>query len=326
MNQFSHYKAPVEGQRIHFVYEAGSGSNPQPVLLLHGWPYSFHSLLHLVKPLARPEQFGGNAEDGLDVIVPSLPGFAFSDPPANPSSLRSIAGRLHRLMTDVLGYDRYLIQGGDFGAVAGEWLAMDFPAAVKGLHENLVAFRHAGSEYGSGQTGPGPATAQERAFVQGEKENFMRESAYFLLQSTRPETLSVAMMDSPVGTAAWIIEKFYKWSEQRDRTFEQIFTKDQLLTNVMIYLVTRSFHTSIWPYAAFKDDPFSVPPGQKIAVPVAVATFPDPLNPAPPRSFAARSRSNIVQWTEFSRGGHFPFLEQPEPFLKDFQKFARLVR
>lgn len=326
MNRFNHFTANVDDRTLHFIYEKGSGRNSQPLLLLHGWPYSFYSFNGIIEPLAHPERFGGSAEDGFDVIVPSLPGFVFSEAPKNPTNLRQLGGSLHRLMTDILGYDSYVVQGGDFGAVIADWLALDYTPSIKGIHANMPAFRHAGSEFGSGETGPGSASAEERAFVKREKENFMRESAYFMLQATRPETLSVAIMDSPVGQAAWIAEKFYFWTDKRQRAFEEIVPMDHLLTEVMLYLVTDSFSTSIWPYAAFADEPFTIPAGRRIEVPYALAAFPDPLTPVPPRSLAARSRSRIVQWTEMPRGGHFPFLEEPQLFLEDVRKFGRLMR
>lgn len=324
INRFQHFTVDIDGERMHFIYEIGSGKNSTPLLLLHGWPYSFHSFLNIIEPLAHPERSGGNADDGYDVIVPSLPGFVFSEAPPNPIGGRGMARRFQRLMTDVLGYERYVVQGGDIGAVTGDWLALDYPQSISGLHETLLGLRHEGADFGSGETGSGQATAAEREFVRREKENVARGGAYSMVQRTRPETLSFAVNGSPVGAAAWIIEKYYFWADKRERAFEQIFLTDDLLTNVMLYLVTDSFNTAVWSYAS--DEPSAVPFGKRIEVPVGFAAFPDPYSLPPPRSFAARTRSNIMQWTEMPRGGHFPFQEQPQLFVEDVRKFGRLVR
>ena len=329
MNRFNHYTAQVDKQTVHFVYEPGSGKNSQPLLLLHGWPYSFYSFLNLVEPLAHPERFGGNAEDGFDVIIPSLPGFAFSEAPRELQGLRFAANRLHRLMTQTLGYDRFIVQGGDFGDVAGVWMALDHPESIIGLHENQLAFRDAGTAFNSGRI-VGSSTAEERAYMKREQENFPNQFAYFQLQSTRSETLSMAVMDSPVGQASWIVEKFYYWTDKSRKSFEQIYSMDHLLTEVMVYLVTDSFHTSIRPYTAFralKDETPIIPQGRKITIPVGLAAFPnDALAPIPPRSLLERSRSNIVQWTQMPNGGHFPFYEEPKRFIDDIIAFGRKLR
>lgn len=325
INRFDHFKVTVDGQELHFIHEKGSGTNPQPLLLLHGWPYSFYSFIDLIEPLAHPERRGGEPEDGFDVVVASLPGYGFSSKPAQPLGPQRIAGYMDRLMTDVLGYDRYLAQGGDWGGYIASRLGFDHATHVKGVHSNSFMVRHAGAVLGSGQTGPGPVTEEESAFVQREQDVFLYEGGYSIIQGTRPLSLSYAMMDSPVGAAAWIIEKFYAWSDRRSRAFEAIFTKDRLLTEVMVYLVTDTFNTATWIYSAFfSEGSANLPSDQRIEVPVAFAAFPDPVFSSPPRSFMERSH-NVVQWTDMPRGGHFPFLEEPELFLEDVRKFGRLV-
>lgn len=213
INRFKQYRADINGQKLHFIYEKSSGKNPQPLLLLHGFPYSFYSFSEVIEPLAHPERFGGNAEDGFDVIVPSLPNYHFSDAPQDLQGLRSAANRIHRLMTDVLGYKKFVVQGGDHGDVIGLWMARDYPNSLLGLHENQLAVRNDDAAYSTGKI-VGKSTAAERAFMAAEKKRFDEQSAYFLLQMTRAETLSMAMTDSPVGQAGWIVEKFYYWTDK----------------------------------------------------------------------------------------------------------------
>lgn len=326
LNRFSHFRASVEGLDLHFVHERGSGRRPQPLLLLHGWPYSFASFADLIEPLTHPERAGGDAEDGFDVVVASLPGYGFSGKPDRPLGPRRMGDLLDRLMTGVLGYDRYLVQGGDWGGYIASRLGFDHAAHVAGVHSHSFMVRHDGAPLGSGQTGPSPATEEERAFVEREQQVFGVEGAYSLIQGTRPQTLAYAMLDSPVGAAAWIVEKFYAWADRRERPFEQIFTLDRLLTEVMVYLVTDTFNTAAWIYAAaFPEGSATLPPGQRVEAPTAFAAFPDPVFGAPPRSFMEYSH-NVVQWTAMPRGGHFPFLETPDLFLEDVRRFGRLVR
>ena len=325
INRFRNYRVNIDGQKLHFIVEKGSGKNPQPLLLIHGWPYSFLSYLDVIERLAHPERFGGNADDGFDVVVVSVPGYGFSEATAGPIGLREFGKRYHRLMTEVLGYKQYIVHGGDQGAISASFMAFDYPQSVKGLHQYLVFPRHPESPYGSGQVGPNPTQA-ELAFVKDEVERFAQQSAYFNVHLTRPETLSVAMMDSPVGTASWIVEKYYYWTDQRQRPFEKIVTKDQLLNEVMLYLVTDTFRTSLWPYAAFQTETPVLPAGKKIVVPTAITAWPDPLNKMPPREFVERSRGNIVQWTQMPCGGHFPFYEEPKRFIDDIIAFGRKLR
>lgn len=329
INRFQHYRATIDNRKIQFIYEKGSGKNPQPLLILHGFPYSSISYLKIIEPLAHPERFGGRAEDGFDVIVPDLPGFGFSDAPADLRGLRFFAGQMRRLMTEVLGYDKFIVQGGDMGDHIGVWMALDHPENIFGLHENGLAIRNAEVGFNIGET-KGAATAEERDFLKREHENAGRESAYAMLQGSRSITLAAAMADSPVGQAAWIIEKYYYWSDKTQKPFEQIYSMEHLLDEVMYYLATDSFETAIRPYAAFgkiKGEDLAIPDGKKLTVPIAFGVFPnDGLLLTPPRSLMERSRSNIVQWTGLPRGGHFPFLEEPLLFVEDVRNFGRVLR
>lgn len=316
INELPQFTASVKGRQLHFVHKRSSNPRARALLLLHGWPYSFWSFSEVIEPLSRD----------FHVVVPSIPGFAFSEAPANaPRGLRLISGHIHSLMADTLGYASYIAQGSDHGAVIADWLALDLPEALLGEHTNLIALRHKGAGYASGETGLANPSAAEARFVADEQATFRQESAYFELQRTRPETIAFAMADSPVGMAAYILDKWQKWSDTRARNLEQIYGRDRLLTEVMLYLVTDSFATSLWPYAGFALEPFSIPVGRTVDVPFGFSGHPDPLNEPPPREFIAHGRTRIIQWEVASDGGHFPFLENPGRFVASVQRFSEML-
>ena len=317
INRFDHFTAPVDGIDIHFIHEKGSGPTPMPLILSHGWPGTVVEFLDFIEPLAHPERFGGKVEDAFDVIAPSLPGFGFSGRPPRPYGPRKIAGLFNRLMTDVLGYDGYLAQGGDWGGGISTWLGFDAAPACKAVHLNIMMMRHP----------DGPQTAEELAW----EDRFMREQemeeGYRTLQGTKPQTLSYAMMDSPVGIAAWILEKFNSWSDTEGDDVESAHSKDVLLTNIMVYIVTRTFNTASWIYYGRREEGGRIfdTGGKRVEVPTACALFPKELLAWPPRSYVERL-VNVQRWTEMPRGGHFAALEVPDLLLDDIRTFARTLR
>lgn len=327
LNQLPNFLADIGARKLHFVHERGSGPQPRPLLLIHGWAYSAYSFRHVLDQLAHPERYGGDARDAFSVVAVSAPGYLFSARPRAPESLRSFGRLYHQLMFKVLGYERYLIDGADQGALSGSWIALENPKAIAGvrLSANVIFPRHAEAPFGSGKVGAKPSAA-EVAYVKEEADTFQRKSAYFPTHLMLPETLSAAMVDSPVGQAAWLVDRHYHWTDLRHRTLEQAFGgMDRLIDEIMFYLVTDSFRTSIWPYAAFQDDVPALQPAQKIFVPFGITAWPDPLAPAPPRSFVERSRPNIVHWTTMPRGGHLPFIEEPKLWLDDLRMFNRRI-
>lgn len=317
LNKFTQFRVDVSGRSIHFVRlspPSGSQAKSIPLMLLHGWPYTFATMLPLAEHLA---------DAGFEVIVPSLPGVTFSEAPDDQiRGLRFISRRLDDLMVQVLGHSRYLIHGGDHGAVVADWIALDQPDHVAGIHANMIAFRHAGAGYGSGQTGVNDPRPEESAYVKAEVENMDRESAYFRLQLTRPETITYALSDSPVGWAACMLDKWQKWTDTHNKPFESIYGREPLLTEVMLFLVTESVATSIWPYAGFGLEPFGLEPGQTVNVPFGYSSFNDPLLPRIPRTFVERSRTDIRFWREHQNGGHFPMLEQTQALAADIVAFS----
>jgi len=316
INKFENFKSKIEGIDIHFIYEKGSGSNPKPLLLSHGWPGSIIEFLNIIEKLAHPEKFGGKEEDSFDVIVPSLPGYGFSGRPAKPIGPRKMSSIFNSLMTDVLGYKKYIAQGGDFGGTIATWLAYDFPNNMLGIHINILIIRHP----------DGPQTKEEKEWQERFKKEQRIEDGYRTQQATKPQTLSYAMMDSPVGVAAWIIEKMRSWSDIKNGDIESVYSKDILLSNIMIYLVTKTFNTASWIYYGRREEGGRTLPKEHLPlkVPTAVALFPKEYLEWAPRSYVERIY-NIQQWTEMPKGGHFAALEQPDLLIKDIKDFARIL-
>ena len=249
------------------------------------------------------------------MVVPSLPGYGFSPAPARAVGPRQIARWLDQLMVEAFGDAKYLVQGGDWGALIACWLNYD-GGGCAGVHINLMGWDASGAE---------PETDEERAYAARVASIMDDGLGYAHQQRTRPQTLSFAMHDSPVGTAAWILEKFYGWSD-RTQGFDKTFTRDQLLTNIMLYVATDSFLGAALLYRGLQLERavgYGLPAGpHRLQRPVAVANFPEEFLPWPPRSFVERTM-NVVRWTDFDRGGHFPALECPTPFRIDLQACVR---
>ena len=317
INKFSNFITNVDDIDIHFIKEKGSGSNPMPLLMLHGWPGSIVEFLHIIEKLAHPERFGGKEEDAFDVIVPSLPGFGFSGYPSHPIGPRKMAEIFNKLMTKNLGYKNYLSQGGDWGATISNWLGYDHSKFCSGIHLNCLTMRHP----------DGPQTKEEKNWEERFTKDQIMQEGYRTQQATKPQTLSYAMMDSPVGVAAWILEKFYSWSDIKNNNIESVYSKDILLTNIMVYLVSNTFNTSSWIYFGRREEGgrFFPKDFHRIEVPTGVAIFPKEMSEWPPRSYVERI-FNIKHWTKMPNGGHFAALEQPELLVNDIRVFAQTLR
>ena len=317
INIFSQFRAQVDGIDIHFIHEVGSGPSPTPLIISHGWPGTVVEFMKVIEPLAHPERFGGKVEDAFTVIAPSLPGFGFSGAPPRPYGPRKIADILNTLMTEVLGYDSYIAQGGDWGGTISAWLGFDHSKYCHAIHINILTLRHA----------DGPQTPEEKRWEQQFDIDQEMENGYRTQQATKPQTLSYGMMDSPVGIAAWIIEKFHSWSDTDGENIESAHSKDDLLTNIMIYIVTRTFNTASWIYYGRREEGGRILSnnGDSITVPTGCALFPKEMSAWPPQSYVKRM-CNVQHWTEMPRGGHFGALEEPELLVEDIRTFARKLR
>lgn len=311
LNALPNFTADVEGERIHFVHLKGNGTKP-PLLLLHGWPGSYLEFERLLQPLA---------DDGHDVVVPSLPGFAFSHPITGVIGPRRTGELMHALMGQLFGQARYIVQGGDWGAHIASWMAYAQPDALLGIHVNMMDIFPEDAQ---------PETPEEKDLFARRANILEWERGYSFEQETRPQTLGVAMADSPVGAAGWILEKFGKWADlpktaDGSPDIWSKFSEEQLLTNIMLYLAPSSMVTATWIYyGRHLEDSGKFPAGTKIRVPTGVAAFPDPVFLPTPRSYAERSY-DIVHWSEMEQGGHFAALEQPDLMLADLRAFVATV-
>jgi len=311
LNQLPNFIAEIEGEGIHFLHLRGDGSKP-PILLLHGWPGSYLEFEQMLEPLAA---------DGHDVIVPSLPGFAFSKPITGVIGPRRAAELMHGLMVRLFGKSRFIAQGGDWGSGIAAWLAHDRPDALLGIHLNMADLL--------AQDTPA-STPEEKAFVARRAVILDWETGYNHQQETRPQTLGVAMADSPVGAAGWILEKFGKWADlpmtaDGSPDIWSRFSEEALLTNIMLYVAPSSVVTATWMYHGKRlEGSGKFPDGTRITVPTGFAAFRDPVFVPPPRSFAEKT-FNIVHWTDMPAGGHFAAWEQPELLLADLRTFIAKV-
>ena len=313
INKFSNFTTAIDDIEIHFIHEKGSGSNPTPLLLMHGWPGSVVEFLHIIEKLAHPEKFGGNIEDAFDVIVPSLPGFGFSGRPSKPMGPRKIAAILNKLMIDKLEYKNYLAQGGDWGATITKWIAELFPENCIAIHLNLVlAFPGEGDDPMEGVT---PEEAKGMENLQKYQETGF---GYFAIQSTKPQTLGYGLNDSPVGLAGWIIEKFHGWAAKESN--QLVVPLDEVLAIVSLYWFTESITSSARLYYENGPIGFSF---NKINQPMAGAIFENEIA-RPPRAWAEKIY-NIEQWNKYP-GGHFAALENSEILASDIFSFAKKLK
>jgi microsomal epoxide hydrolase len=315
LNQFDQFTTTLDGLKIHFIHQKSRVPNAMPLVLTHGWPGSIYEFNKVIGPLTDPAKYGGRAEDAFTVVAISLPGFGFSERPHDRGySPEKMADIIAKLMAR-LGYTKYGVQGGDWGGIISRIVALKDPQHVAGLHLNFC-------------TAPAPTGANpndgvppnELKQMQDTNARMENERAYQQIQGTKPQTLGYALTDSPAGLAAWIVEKFHAWCDCGDN-IESRFSKDDLLTNVMIYWVTETAASSTRIYYENRVAP---PVQGRVTVPTACALFPHEIT-TPPRKWV-EARYNLVRWTPMPRGGHFAALEQPDLLVNDVREFFRGLR
>ncbi|MBC8457379.1 MAG: epoxide hydrolase [Deltaproteobacteria bacterium] len=317
LNRFRQHMASLEGIDLHFIHEPGHGPNPMPLLISHGWPGSVLEFQKLIPMLTDPARFGADPGDSFTVVAPSLPGYTFSFKPNQQRfSVEQIAKVFAQLMTDVLRYERFGAQGGDWGAFVTSRLACDVPERLYGIHLNLLAVPRDTAAYEN-------PTDEERRYLEELNHWIREEIGYQWIQGTKPQTLSYGLTDSPVGLAAWIVEKFYAWSDCGG-DLDGYLGRDTILTNIMLYWATGTIGSSFWPYYARLHGPWPVPNDRRIETPTGYVEFPKEIL-RPPRSVAERVY-NIQRWTVKERGGHFAALEQPEVLAEEIRAFFRQFR
>jgi len=315
INQFDHYQTDIDGINLHFIYQKAANGKGIPLLLSHGWPGSVWEFYKLIPMLTDPESCGIDSPYSYDVICPSLPGYGFSSAPTQPGyDAEKMASIFNQLMGK-LGYNTYLAQGGDWGAIITSWLGAMYPDNVKGIHLNMLVARPPKDDPMKG------VTSEEMPGVLHSKQFQETGTAYQKIQGSKPQTLGYGLNDSPAGLAAWIVEKFHAWTDCKG-DLEQALSRDEILTDISIYWFTQSITSSMRLYY----EVFNQPKGgiaTQVEVPTGYAQFPQEIM-QPPRVWADHSY-NIQQWTPMKQGGHFAALEQPELLAEDVRKFTAKI-
>lgn len=315
LNELPHFRTTIDGETVHFVHARSQHEGAMPLLLMHGWPGSIVEFLDVIPRLVDPEAHGGRADDAFHVIAPSLPGYGLSGPTRGRGwDVRRVAGAFVTLMHR-LGYARYGAQGGDWGAQIATRIATLDPEHCIAVHVNMALATR--------PTDAAPLTDEERNDLAAMARFQREEAGYALLQSTRPQTLGVALNDSPAGLLAWIVEKFRAWSDC-DGDPESVFDRDRLLTNVMLYWLTQTITSSARLYWESRRSGLWDESPAFVRVPTGVARYPKEEVLRFPRAWVER-QYNVTRWAVLPRGGHFAAMEQPELFVGDLRAFFRTL-
>ena len=314
LNAFAQFRAELDGVHIHFVHERARRGRGIPLILTHGWPSTFAELLPLVPFLTDPEAHGIGGP-AFDVVIPSLPGYGFSERPIQTGvNYRYVAGLWHRLMNG-LGYERYGAGGGDFGAGVATFMALDHPQSMVGIHLSTLEI--------SPYTGAGsrPLSAAEKDYLGRSEAWWQAEGGYKAIQSTKPQTLGYGLNDSPAGLAAWIVEKWRSWADSRG-DLDGRFSRDTLLTTVTLYWVTQTITTSMRDYFDNRWCEVALGPQDFVSVPTGIAVFTSQFvdEGTPPREWAERLY-DIRRWSSMPSGGHFAPAEESESLARDIAAF-----
>ena len=318
LNAFPQFKARMPDVDLHYLHVPGQGPSPMPLLLMHGWPGSVFEFLDIIPRLTDPARFGGDPGDAFTVIAPSLPGYGLSFAPGQKRfNIEQIADCFADLMTNVLGYQRYGAQGGDYGAFTASRLGHSYAHQLVGIHVNLITIQR-------DLPPPSQPTAEERVYFAELSEWLKEETGYQMIQGTKPQTLAYGLTDSPAGLAAWIAEKFRTWTDCGG-DLETVIPRDRMLANISLYWFTGAIGSSFWPYYARMHGQWPIPSGGTIGVPTGYCAFPKEII-RPPRSVAEQMYKNIQRWTVMPRGGHFAAMEQPDALAAEIRAFFRGLR
>ena len=314
LNRFAQFKTRIDGLDIHFIHVRSHHEKARPIIITHGWPGSVVEFHKVIEPLTEPEKHGGKGSDAFHVICPSLPGYGFSDKPVSTGwGVTRIAEVWDQLMNR-LGYDRYYAQGGDWGSAVTTAIGIQNLGCCAGIHVNMP------SAAPTKEARENPDEKDKRAMEGGRFYN-QWDSGYSKQQSTRPQTLGYGLADSPVGQAAWVLEKFYAWTDCHGHP-ENILSRDELIDNIMLYWLTNSGASSARLYW----ESFGVrsPEGGDniVTLPTGCSIFPKEIVPTP-RSWAKQRYRNIQYWNELDKGGHFAAFEQPELFVNELRNCFR---
>jgi pimeloyl-ACP methyl ester carboxylesterase len=318
LNEFPQFRTRVGDLQIHLIHARGVGPKPFPLVITHGWPGSVAEFTKIIGPLTDPARHGGDPADAFDVVAPSMPGYGFSEAARTPGmDAERIAALWAELMRG-LGYARFGAQGGDWGAMVSTYLGANHADVVSGIHLNMVI------AFPPDPANPVEGLSQEEVIELMPMQHFLdEETGYQRIQGTKPQTLGYALNDSPAGLCAWIVEKFRTWSDC-DGDVERRFSKDELLSNVMLYWIPETATSSARLYYEMMHAGKFPPQGFRVNVPTACAIFPKEIF-RPPRAWVERLY-NVTRWTRFESGGHFAAMEEPAALVEDIRAAFRPLR
>lgn len=316
LNRFPQFLTTIDGLKIHFHHIVGEARGRRPLLLSHGWPISTYEFWNVIEKLSFPSRFGGKTSDAFDLVIPSIPGFGYSGKPKALFNQRQTGALFNRLMVDVLGYETYLAQGGDWGEIINTFIAIDHPKRVQALHFTTFLV-----------TSPDRLESEEEKRWAAERDRLEYPlHAYNHLQATKPQSLAWAVSNDPMAQASWFIERFHDWADLALKDFDQVYPKHFLTTNIMTYLLTETFASSVWYDAASAEAGVrQMKKGRRVETPTSFALFPQHYHTWPPRSFANKL-FNVVAWKPMEHGGHFAAVEAPDLFVTTLRNWASDIR
>jgi pimeloyl-ACP methyl ester carboxylesterase len=328
LNALPQFMTRIDGLDIHFIHVSSRHPNALPLLITHGWPGSVLELENAIGPLTDPTAYGGRAEDAFDVVIPSMPGYGFSERPTGTGWDPEHIGRAWAVLMQRLGYTRYVSQGGDWGSVISDAMARQAPPGLLGIHVNMPAT--VPDDVVKSLNGGGPAprgmSAQESAAYESLSTFFSKNAGYGVMMVTRPQTVGYGLSDSPAGLAAWMYDKFAQWTDSGGEP-ERSLTQDQMLDDITLYWLTNSAVSSARLYWENNNNNFGATAQRtgEIALPVAVTVFPGEIYRAP-RTWTERAYRHLVYFNEVDKGGHFAAWEEPELFASELRAAFRSLR
>jgi pimeloyl-ACP methyl ester carboxylesterase len=323
LNALPQFMTEIDGLDIHFIHVRSPHPNSLPLIMTHGWPGSIFELLKVIEPLTDPAAHGGDATDAFDLVIPSMPGYGFS---ARPEATGWNPDRIARAWDELmrrLGYEHYVSQGGDWGAVVSDKLALQAPAALLGIHVNMPATvpPEIAKALTLGAPAPEGLSAEEKRAYEGMANLYAKGSGYALMMVTRPQTLGYSLADSPVGLAAWFYDKFADWTYSGGDP-ERSLTKDEMLDDITLYWLTNTATSGARLYWENNANNFNA---VDISIPTAITVFPGEIYQAP-RSWAEQAYHNLIYFNEVDKGGHFAAWEEPELFATEVRAAFRSLR
>jgi pimeloyl-ACP methyl ester carboxylesterase len=323
LNALPQFMTEIDGLDIHFIHVRSRHPNALPLVMTHGWPGSVIELLKVIGPLTDPTTHGGRAEDAFDLVLPSMPGYGFSERPERTGWNPGHIARAWAELMGRLGYDRYVAQGGDWGAVVSDMMARQAPAGLLGIHVNMPATvpPEVAKALNNGDPAPAGLSDAERAAFDQLDAFYKRSSGYSAMMVIRPQTLGYGLADSPAGLAAWFYDKFATWTDSGGEP-ERALTKDEMLDDITLYWLTNTATSSARLYWENNANNFNA---VDISIPAAVTVFPGEIYQAP-RSWTERSYHNLIYWNEVDRGGHFAAWEQPQLLADEIRAAFRPLR